>query len=460
MAEKTVSFERLEKLPPHNLEAEQSLIGAMLISPDAVGVAVEHIQPDNFYVEAHRLIYEAITDLYRTGKPSDAVTVADALKSKGQLEAAGGKPYIHTLVSAVPSTANAPYYAEIVERNATYRALIRAANEIAMLGYECPDDISGAIDRAETLIFGIANPRMNSKFVSIDELMTAGFEEIQALGENPNAITGVSSGFPDLDALTSGFHPGDLVILAARPSMGKTALALNMAANIGKAKITVAVFSLEMSKEQLAQRIMGSEGEINSHHLRTGNLKDTEWSKLADTAGRLQEAPIFVDDTPGLSIMELRAKTRRLFARHAPGLIIVDYLQLMQSYKKTENRQQEIAEISRGLKILAKEMGVPILALSQLSRGIEQREDKIPRLSDLRESGSIEQDADMVLFIHRKVRPVVTGEEDVDPITERRSTDLILAKHRNGPIGSVKLTFLENYAKFVSQAPAYRAPEG
>lgn len=448
--DKALSFERLEKLPPHNLEAEQSLLGAMLISPDVIPDIVETIDADSFYTEGHQNIFRAIVELYARGEPADPITVAELLSSKGQLEEAGGKPYIHTLISVVPSAANAQYYARIVERNSALRSLIRAASEIAALGYEGPEDVEAAIDRAESLIFAIANRRMSERFVPIKDLLAEGFSTVEHLYENKEHVTGFASGFQDLDALTAGFHPGDLAIIAARPSMGKTALALNIATHIGLENVPVAIFSLEMSREQLAQRMMCSEGKIDSHRLRTGHLRDEDWTRLSSAIGRLAEAPIYIDDTPSIGILEVRAKSRRLFSRHRPGVIIVDYLQLMQSYRRVESRQQEIAEISRGLKILAKELSVPVIALSQLSRAVEQRgKNARPQLSDLRESGAIEQDADLVLFIHRNI---YADPSDPDAAEERGTAELILAKHRNGPTGVVKLAFMEQYTRFASLA--------
>jgi len=378
-------FVNFDKVPPHNIEAEQSLLGAMLISQDAIPEILEVLGADAFYTEAHRRIYETIVDLYARGEPADPITLAEALSGRGFLETCGGKSYIHTLVGSVPSAANAKYYAKIVERNSTLRSLIKVSTEIASLGYEAPEDVEGLIDRAESLIFQIAHKRMSEKFVHIKDLLKEGFEAVESLYEKKEQITGVPTGYADLDKLLTGVHPGDLVIVAARPAMGKTALALNIATNIGLSNIPVAIFSLEMSRSQLAQRMMCAEARIDSHRLRTGHLRDEDWARLSGAVGRLADKPIFIDDTPSIGILEVRAKARRLFARHSPGVIIVDYLQLMQSFRRVENRQQEIAEISRGLKILAKELEVPVIALSQLSRAVEQRGDKRPQLSDLRE---------------------------------------------------------------------------
>lgn len=445
-ADQTQQFVNFDKVPPHNMEAEQSLLGSMLISQDTIPEILEIlVSADAFYTEAHRRIYETIIELYAGGVPADPITLADALAAKGHIEVCGGKPYIHTLVSSVPSAANAKYYAKIVERNSTLRSLIKVSTEIASLGYEAPEDVEGLIDRAESLIFAIAHKRMSEKFVHIKDLLKEGFEMVEKLYEKKEQITGVSTGYLDLDRIVTGFHPGDLVILAARPAMGKTALALNVAANVGLGDVPVAIFSLEMSRHQLAQRMMCSEARIDSHRLRTGNLRDEDWAKLSGAVGRLADKPIFIDDTPSIGILEVRAKARRLFARHSPGIIIVDYLQLMQSYRRVENRQQEIAEISRGLKILAKELEVPVIALSQLSRAVEHRSDKKPQLSDLRESGAIEQDADIVMFIHRNV---YGSADDINAAEERASAEVIIAKHRNGPTGVVSLYFNEHCTRF------------
>lgn len=445
-------FAAPDRMPPHNLEAEQSLLGSMLISENVIPDIVERLDPDAFYREAHREIFASIVALYARGEPADPITVAEDLEKRGVIEAVGGKPYIHTLVSAVPSAANAPYYARIVERDAALRSLIRAATEIAALGYEGPEDVDAAIDRAETLIFNVAHKRVSEKFVPMKELMEDSFELVEKLYEKKEHVTGIPSGFPDLDDMTAGFHPGDLIIIAARPTMGKTALALNVARNVGVRKVPVAVFSLEMSRVQLAQRMMCSEAEIDSSRLRTGRLRESEWEPLGKAVGRLAEATVYIDDTPNIGILEVRAKARRLFARQEVGLIIVDYLQLMQSGRRVENRQQEIAEISRGLKILAKELEVPVLAVSQLSRAVEQRGgDRKPVLSDLRESGALEQDSDVVLFIHRNIYSRADDFEFADDYKkERQETELILAKHRNGPVGVVKLTFIEQCARFQS----------
>lgn len=436
----------LDKIPPHNLEAEMSLLGSMLISPGAIPIVTEILKPDDFYREAHQRIFEAIINLYIRGEPADPITAAEELKGKGVLEDIGGKPYLHTLISGVPTAANARYYAEIVERNAILRSLVKAATEIAHLGYQAPEDLEATIDRAESLIFGVSQKRISEKFIPIKELLTEGFEQIEKLYEKRAHVTGIPTGFIELDEITSGLHSSDLVIIAARPSMGKTSLALGIATNIAvQHKAPVAIYSLEMARNQLVQRLMCAEARVDAQSLRTGNLKEEDWPKLSNAVGRLAEAPIFIDDTPNITIMEVRAKARRLMAKQPLGLIIVDYLQLMQGNARSENRQQEISEISRALKILGRELNVPVIAISQLSRAVEQRQDKRPLLSDLRESGAIEQDADLVMFVYRDEY----YHRDSD---EKGIAEIIVSKHRNGPTGIIRLAFLEHYTKFANLA--------
>lgn len=438
----------LERVPPHNIEAEESLLGAMLISGDAIGDVQEIVGADDFYREAHTKIFSAILDLYAHGEPVDAVTVAEALKKSGALEEVGGKAYIHTLVSVVPAAANAKYYAQIVERNAVLRSLISAASQIAALGYEVPDDLGAAIDKAETLIFEATKRRIHERFTSMRELLTESFERIEKLTQSQSYVTGVPTGFPELDKITSGLQPSDLIVVAGRPSMGKTSFALSIASHVGiELNQPVAVFSLEMASQQLAQRMLCSEARVNSQNLRLGDLKEEDWARLSSAAGRLGDAPIWIDDSANLNIMELRAKARRLMRQHELSLVIVDYLQLMQGSGRAENRQQEISEISRSLKILGRELNVPILAVSQLSRAVEQRQDKRPMLADLRESGAIEQDADLVMFIYR--------DEMYDRHSDEKGiAEVLIRKHRNGPTDDVKLAFLEHYARFAPLAGA------
>lgn len=436
----------LERVPPYNIEAEESLLGAMLISRDAISEAQEIVRAEDFYREANGRIFAAILDLYVHGEPADPITVAEALKKKGVLEEVGGKPYIHTLVSGVPTAANAKYYAEIIERNAILRSLIRVANEVATLGYEAPEDLEAAIDRAESLIFGVAQKRISEHFTSIKELLTESFERIEKLYEKQTYVTGVATGFTGFDKLTSGLQPSDFIVVAGRPSMGKTSFVLSVAQYVGmQLGVPVAIFSLEMGRHQLAQRLLCSEARVDAQSLRVGNLKEEDWGRLSSAVGRLAEAPIFIDDSANINMMELRAKARRLMTKHNLALIIVDYLQLMQGSTRAENRQQEISEISRSLKILGRELNVPILAVSQLSRAVEQRTDKRPLLADLRESGAIEQDADLVVFIYR--------DEYYNRHSEDRGiAEIIISKHRNGPVGTVRLAFLEHYTKFANLA--------
>ncbi len=433
----------LEKVPPHNLEAEQSLLGAMMISRDAISDIHDVVKAEDFYKEAHKQLFEAIAGLYIQGEPADPVTVAEALKKKKLLERIGGKPYIHTLVNIVPTAAHARYYAGIVESNAVLRNLIRAANEIAALGYGVPDDIEAAVDKAESIIFSVGHKRVSERFAPIKELLAETFERIEKLYEQETQLTGVPTGFTDFDKLTSGLQKSDFIVIAGRPSMGKTSLVLSIAQHVGlQEKIPVAVFSLEMGRHQLAQRLLCSEARVDAQSLRIGNLKEDDWMRLSSAVGRLAEAPIFIDDSANLNMMEVRAKSRRLMSKHNLGLITIDYLQLMQGHGRSENRQQEISEISRSLKILGRELDVPVLAVSQLSRAVEQRTDKRPLLSDLRESGAIEQDADLVVFIYR--------DEYYNRHTEDKGiAEIIISKHRNGPVGNIRLAFLEHYTKFV-----------
>lgn len=442
------------RVPPHNLEAEQSLLGSMFLSQTAADEALGKLRPEDFYRPAHARIFDAMAYLNGRGQHVDHITVADRLEATAQLEPSGGRDYLLEITRIVPTSANAELYAEIVKRTSVLRQLIAAATEIVAIGFEAPDDLDAVIVDAEKRIFDVTNQRVQSNFRGIKELLKAGFELIEALADKPEHVTGVATGFFDLDRLLAGFHAGDLIILAARPSVGKTALALNMAVGAAKHSTRVALFSLEMSSEQLVQRVLCSEARVDSHKLRTGSLNDDEWHKVAQAAGELNGLDMFVDDTPAISILELRAKARRLLRGAEQGLIIVDYLQLMQPHaRRSENRQTEIADISRGLKVLAKELGVPVLALSQLSRAVEQRPDKRPMLSDLRESGAIEQDSDVVMFIHRDTRPRGTDDLLDDDSKQghfppKGEAELIVAKHRNGPTDVVKMTYTAKYTRF------------
>ncbi|NTW28262.1 MAG: replicative DNA helicase [Coriobacteriia bacterium] len=436
-----------DRVPPHNLEAEQATLGAMFLSAEAVEGALALLHPEDFYRPAHSRIFSAMSDLYARSVPVDHLSVADRLEAVGDLEAAGGKPYLLDVTGVVPTAANWPRYAEIVKRTSMLRQLIGAGTQIVALGYDAPDDLDAVVGDAEKLVFDVTNKRVQSNFKYINDLLKISYKELEDLAEAKQHVTGVPTGFEDLDRLLAGLHAGDLIILAARPSVGKTALALNMAVGAAKQGTAVAVFSLEMGAEQLVQRVLCSEARINLQDVRTGYVKDSDWHAIHTAMGKLANLDFWVDDTPSISILELRAKARRQLRDKPKGLIVVDYLQLMQPQnRRNENRQTEIAEISRGLKILAKELKVPIVALSQLSRAVEQRAGKRPQLSDLRESGAIEQDADVVMFIDRNTDPKDTS-EDRPPLG---SAELIVAKHRNGPTGLIQLAFLDRFVKFVS----------
>jgi replicative DNA helicase len=442
----------VDAVPPHNLDAEKSLLGAMMLSADAAGTGLGMVKPDDFYRQAHARVYQAVEHLFSRGEPVDVVTVAARLEATSELEQVGGKSYLLDIVNTVPLAGNVGQYATIVKRTSMLRRLIHAATHIAALGYEAPDDVDEVVEEAEKLIFEVTNERVETAFRPIDELLTEGWHKLEELYQRQEHLTGVTSGYPSLDKVLAGLHRGDLIILAARPSVGKTALALNIAVNAAQAGVTVGMFSLEMSAEQLVMRILSSESRVDSQRLRTGRLSDGDWKPLMDAMGRLDQVDLHVDDTAGMSVLELRAKARRLLRGKPNGLIIVDYLQLMQPGRtRTENRQVEIAEISRGLKILAKELDVPVVALSQLSRAVEQRADKRPILSDLRESGSIEQDSDVVMFIHRDTygRAGEAEDESDSKMPPKGVAEVIVAKHRNGPTDTVRLVFHESFMRFV-----------
>jgi replicative DNA helicase len=438
-------------VPPQNLEAEESVLGAMMISPGAIGAVSEILDAGDFYRESHAKIYRAALALYAKGEPVDAITLTDELEERGELEAVGGRVRLHELAALVPASANAAHYARIVHETATLRGLIRAGGEIARLGWERPGETGDLVDQAEQILYDLSQQRVTGEWSEIEELLKESFERITQLYESGVDLTGTPSGFRDLDRLTSGFQPGNLIIVAARPSMGKSALALCMAANMGvRHNIPVGLFTLEMSKAEVTQRLMCSEAKVESQRLRNGKLAPDDWPRLTAACDKLAKAPIYVDDTGLLNMMEIRSKARRLKARHPNlGLIIVDYLQLLTpSHRRdSDGRVQEVSEMSRSLKILARDLDVPIVALSQLSRAVEQRTDKRPILSDLRESGSIEQDADLVAFVYRD--EYYNEESDQQGLAE-----VILAKHRNGPTDSIKLSFLKRYAKFSDLAAA------
>jgi replicative DNA helicase len=433
--------------PPQNVEAEESVLGAMLLSAGAIEAVVDILHPEDFYRGSHGIMYRAARDLFARGEAVDAITVVDELEKRGELDDVGGRVRVHELAALVPATANAGHYARIVREMAVLRSLIDVGEKVSLLGWERPGELSDLVDQAERLVFDLSQGRVSAEFDHIESLLKESFERITKLYEAGADITGTPSGFRDLDRITSGFQPGNLIILAARPSMGKSALALCMAANLAvRHETPVAVFTLEMSKTEVTQRLMCSEAKVESQKLRSGRLAADDWPRLTAACDKLAKAPIYVDDSGSISMMEIRSKSRRLKAREPKlGLIVIDYLQLMSSGANVENRVQEVSQISRQLKVLARDLDVPILALSQLSRAVEQRHDKRPILSDLRESGSIEQDADLVGFIYR-------DEYYNDDSDQQGLAEVIVAKHRNGPTDSVKLSFLKRYAKFTDLA--------
>ena len=435
----------LGKVPPHDLEAEQAIIGSMLTDRDAVISAIEILKEEDFYREDNKAIYTAILNLYNRAEPIDIITVKSELESMGKFEQVGGLEYLAELPEKVPTTANAMKYIKIVEEKSTLRRLIKTANEIIELGYSPTEDVEDIMEGAEKKIFNIMQEKNQKGYAPIKDVLVESFTKLEELYNRKQHITGVPSGFTELDYRTAGFHGSELILIAARPAMGKTAFALNIATNAAvKANVPVAVFSLEMSKEQLVNRILCSESMVDSNKVRTGKLEEDDWTKLAGAIGPLSEAEIFIDDTPGINITEIRAKCRKLKLEKNIGMVVIDYLQLIQgSNKRGGSREQEISEISRSLKILAKELDVPVIALSQLSRAAEQRPDHRPMLSDLRESGAIEQDADIVMFLYRD--DYYNQDSDKKDIAE-----IIIAKQRNGPIGTIELVWLPDYTKFAN----------
>ncbi len=440
----------IDRLPPQSIEAEQSVLGSILIDRDAVIEVADFLKPEDFYRQAHGRIYSVMIDLSERREPVDVVTVAEALERTGDLDAIGGRSYLGTLSNQTPTAVHVAQYARIVERKAVLRNLISAAGKIAGIGYEDPAEVQEAIDRAESELFAVSQRRVAAGFSALKSLLHDAYDRLDYLHEHRGEISGVRTGFQDLDTLTTGLQKSDLVVLAARPSVGKTSLALNIAEHAAaRDRKAVGIFSLEMSKEQLVLRLLSSVANIDSQRLRTGFLDELDFTRIAPAMNTLSEAPIYIDDTPNISTMELRTKARRLQAESGLDLVIVDYLQLMQSSVTTKdaNRVQEVAEISRGLKALARELKVPVIALSQLSRQPEMRESKEPRLSDLRESGSIEQDADLVMFLWREKE---RGADD--QTTDGEVIKLKLAKHRNGPTGEIDLWFKKAQTRFVSYA--------
>jgi replicative DNA helicase len=441
---RAVEFERT---PPQDLVAEQSVLGGMLLSKDAIADVVEIIKERDFYRPAHELIYDAILDLYGRGDPADPVTVVAELTKRGDIARAGGAPYLHTLISSVPTAANAGYYARIVRDRAILRRLVEAGTKIVQLGYSEEGDVDDAVDSAQAEVYQVTESRMSEDYIQLSELLPAALDEIEAISSGVTK-EGVMTGFKDLDALTNGFHAGNMVVLAARPGVGKSTLGLDIARHASiKNGDTSVIFSLEMSRSEITMRMLSAEARVGLNNIRSGSLSDEEWGRLAKRMGEISEAPLFIDDSANLSLMEIRAKARRLKQRHNLKLIVIDYLQLMTSGKKVENRQQEVSEFSRNLKLLAKELNVPIIAISQLNRSPEQRSDKKPMLSDLRESGSIEQDADVVILLHR--------DEMYDSQSRSGEADLIVAKHRNGQTRTITVAAQLHFARFTDMAPAF-----
>ncbi len=439
--------EGFERTPPHDLAAEQCVLGGMLLSKDAISDVLEVIKSHDYYRPAHQIIHDVILDLYGRGEPADAVTVAAELTRRGDIGRMGGAPYLHTLIASVPTAANAGYYARIVRERAILRRLVEVGTRIVQLGYSGDGDADELVDMAEAEIYGVTDRRVTEDYLPLSEIMPGALDEIEAIGSKGGSLTGVPTGFADLDALTNGLHPGQMVVIAARPAIGKSTLALDLArAASVKAGLTSVIFSLEMSRNEITMRLLSAEARVPLSAMRTGQLGDDDWTRLARRMSEVVDAPLFIDDSPNMSMMEIRSKCRRLKQRHDLRLVIIDYLQLMSSPRRIENRQQEVSELSRSLKLLAKELDVPVVALSQLNRSPEQRSDKRPLLSDLRESGSIEQDSDVVILLHR------------EDFYERESArageaDFIVAKHRNGPTTTVTVAFQGHYSRFVDMAP-------
>lgn len=431
---------------PHDDVAEQSVLGGMLLSKDAIADVVESLRASDFYKPAHETIYEAILSLYGHGSPADAITVADELKKRGELTRVGGASYIHTLIASVPTAANAQYYAEIVKEHAIMRRLIEAGTKIAQLGYANETEVDTLVDQAQAEIYAVTDGNAKEDYVSFSEALEETINEIDANSNRPDGVYGVPTDFIEFDELTGGLHGGQMIVIAARPGVGKSTLALDIARSASiHHQMTTVFFSLEMSRTELAMRILSAEGKISMGRLKKGDLDTEGWTNLATLQGRIDSAPLFIDDSPNMTLMEIRAKCRRLKQRNDLKLVVLDYLQLMSSGKKVESRQQEVSEFSRSLKLLAKELDVPVIALSQLNRGSEQRTDKRPMVSDLRESGSIEQDADMVILLHR--------EDMYNPESERvGEADMIIAKHRGGPTRTIPLAFSGKYSRFNNMA--------
>ena len=438
--------EDFERTPPHDIAAEQCVLGGMLLSKDAISDVLEVIRPADHYRPAHQIVHETIMDLYGRGEPADAVTVAAELTKRGDIGKIGGAPYLHTLIASVPTAANAGYYARIVRERAILRRLVEVGTRIVQLGYAGDADADELVDRAQAEVYSVTERRVSDDYLPLSEIMPGALVEIESIGSRGGTMTGVPTGFADLDALTNGLHSGQMIVIAARPALGKSTLALDLAraASI-KSRLASVIFSLEMSRNEITMRLLSAEARVPLHSMRTGQMSDDDWTRLARRMSEVADAPLFIDDSPNMSMMEIRAKCRRLKQQHDLRLVIIDYLQLMSSPKRVENRQQEVSELSRSLKLLAKELNVPVIAVAQLNRGPEQRTDKKPMLSDLRESGSIEQDADVVILLHR---------EDAYERESPRAgeADFIVAKHRNGPTTTVTVAFQGHYSRFVDMA--------
>ena len=435
-----------DRTPPSNLEAEQAVLGAIFLEPNSLVTASEILQPEDFYRAAHQRIYSVMLDLAERGEPVDVITLTAELRDRRQLEEVGGLTYLTELSSSAPTAANIDFYSKIVEEKSILRRLIRTATQIVSDGYQREDEVEAILDDAEKTILEVSQKKRSSAFKSIKDVLVETYDNIELLNNRKGDVTGIPTGFSELDRMTAGFQRNDLIIVAARPSVGKTAFALNIAQNVAiKTDENVAIFSLEMGAQQLVMRMLCAEGNIDAQRLRTGKLEETDWQKLTMAMGSLSNAGIYIDDTPGVRINEIRAKCRRLQQERGLGMILIDYLQLIQgnSSKGSENRQQEVSEISRTLKAIARELQVPVIALSQLSRGVESRQDKRPMMSDIRESGSIEQDADIVAFLYR--------DDYYDKESEKQNIiEIIIAKQRNGPVGTVELAFVKEYNKFVN----------
>ena len=439
------------RTPPQDIAAEQSVLGGMMLSKDAIADVIEVLRGVDFYRPAHELVFEAVLDLYGRGEPADAVTVAAELTKRGELSRAGGPAYLHTLISSVPTAANAGYYARIVRERAVLRRLVEAGTKIVQLGFGGADgrgggDVDEIVNAAQAEVYAVTERRASEDYVPLGEIIEGTIDEIEASSHRGDGMIGIPTGFADLDRLTNGLHPGQMIVVAARPAMGKSTMGLDIArAAAIHHQMPAVIFSLEMGRNEITMRLLSAEARIPLQDMRKGTMREEHWTRLARTMGEVSEAPLFIDDSPNMSLMEIRAKCRRLKQRHGLKLVIVDYLQLMTSGKRVESRQQEVSEFSRALKLLAKELEVPVIAISQLNRGPEQRTDKKPQMSDLRESGSIEQDADMVILLHRE-----DAYEKESP--RAGEADFIVAKHRNGPTDTITVAFQGHYSRFVDMA--------